>query len=276
MYHDEVVAVICDINRKPLRELDSQKLPNGRKTKVFLPFNSEYCILVKNNSDRRIKLSIDIDGTNVSGNGLILNVGENDYIERFVDVAKKFLFVKASDERVADPSNKENGVIKIRVRKERDVYKEPQPLIQEHHHHHHHHYDNWPYNPYVLQRNNIWFTPGDTPTYGSITTTSDTAPYSMPCSAPIGSVNGSVLRGADGIKGLYAKPQINCYATQTNNMESGATVEGGISSQKFDTTVWNGDMDTETVFTFQLFATDDCQIKERMEQFLKLKKELGL
>jgi hypothetical protein len=106
----------------------------------------------------------------------------------------------------------------------------------------------------------------------------------MPCSAPIGSVNNGalnngILRGADGIKGLCglnkSAPQ-TMYFAQVNNMETGATVEGGASSQKFTTTTWNGDMDTETVFTFQLFAADDGQIQEKMEQFLKLKKELGL
>lgn len=273
MHIEDIVAVICDKNKKPLRELDSQKLPNGRKSKVFLPFNSEYSILIKNNSDKRIRLSIDIDGTNVSGNGLILNSFENDYIERFVDIAKKFLFVKASDDRVGDPTNKENGVIKIRVRKERDpIYLTP--FIQEHHHHHHHH-DSWPFwNQHTVYRQNTWYTPGDTPTYGSLTTTSDNAPYSMPCSAPIGSFNDGVLRGT---KSLNA-PQEAGYNIYYGGgaIESGATVEGGNSLQQFTTTTWNGDMDTETVFTFQLFAADDGQIKEKMEQFLKLKKELGL
>lgn len=271
MYHEEIVAVICDSNKKPLRELDSQKIANGRKSKIFLPFNSEYMFLIKNNSDRRIKLAIDIDGTNVSGNGLILKVGESDYIERFVDIAKKFLFVKASDERVGDPTNKENGVIKIRVRKERDAYTVTtfQPLIQEHHHHH---YDNWPYwRQNTIHNQHTWYS-NDNPVYGSITTTTDNAPHSVPCSAPLGSFDNGVLRG---MKSLNAPHQVG-YAAQVNSMESGATVEGDISKQKFETTYWNGDMDTETVFTFQLFAADDGQIQQKMEQFLKLKKELGL
>lgn len=287
MYHDEIVAVICDSNKKPLRELDSQRIPNGRKSKVFLPFNSEYMFLIKNNSDRRIKLAIDIDGTNVSANGLILKVGESDYIERFVDIAKKFLFVKASDERVGDPTNKENGVIKIRVRKERDAIKNP--FIIEHHYH----YDNVYGYPFGMRNpqpstypNNVWYSQtNDTLKSDSVIGSAGLASDAK----PVSDFNSGVLRGLSSRRidpsynGGIVQPTSVLYSTQNCGysipaaaMESGATVEGAASDQKFETTYWNGDMDTETVFTFQLFATDDGQIKEKMEQFLKLKKELGL
>jgi hypothetical protein len=232
MFYEEIVAVLCDTNKKPLRELDSQKQENGRKTKVFLPFDSEYKILIKNNSDRRIKLNIEIDGTSVSGNGLILSAHQTDYIERFVDIARKFKFVKSSNENVADPTNLENGVIKIRIHKEKPINLTPITI-----HHYGYGYDVW---------NNRTI--------------------------------GGVLRGTTTDMSYSAGAQTYSLNCSCSNLESGATIEGGKSEQTFTSTYWNGNEDKEIVFTFHLFGSEqnDQEKLQKMEQFLKLKKELGL
>lgn len=253
MYYEEIVAVLCDSNKKPLRELDSHKMDNGRKTKVFLPFDSEYQILIKNNSDKRVKLRIDIDGSNVSGSGLIIGAHCNDYIERFVDIAKKFKFVKSTNEAVSDPTNLENGVIKIRCVKEKEA---TYGGIVIHEHHNHIYHDSWFNRP----RPN-WY---NQETYY----TSNLADRNI---GGFTSLNASCLRSAE--------PTVQTvYTAQSAALESGATVEGDNSSQKFDSTFWRGDEDKEIVFTFNLFGSDaqDVERKKKLEEFMKLKQELGL
>jgi len=126
MHYIDTIVTIVDNNRKPVRELESEKQEKGRKCKVFLPFDTEYQFFIKNNSDRRIKLEIEIDGSIISGDGLIVSEYANTYLERFLNSNEKFKFVKASHEAVADPTNRENGIIKVRV------YKENKPITISH------------------------------------------------------------------------------------------------------------------------------------------------
>lgn len=253
MYYEEIVAVLCDSNKKPLRELDSQKQDNGRKTKVFLPFDSEYQILIKNNCEKRIKLKIDIDGTNVSGNGLIMAAHSNDFIERFVDIAKKFKFVRSSHEGVSDPTNLENGVIKIRCVKEKEPTYGGIVIREEHHHHHHNSWTyGWPNRTFYDHQ----------PLYYS----------SDMMSRNIGGVlcSSNLTASTHDTNALYTA----CNAS----LESGATVEGEKSNQEFTSTFWRGDEDKEFVFTFNLFGSDvnDAERKKKLDEYMKLKQELGL
>lgn len=114
MHYNNTVIAITDKNSKPLRELEAEKTPSGRKCSIFLPFDSEYKFLIKNNSSVRIKLDIEIDGSNVTDTGVIIDGNKTSYIERFVNSAKCFKFVKATHSDVSDPTNKENGIIRIR------------------------------------------------------------------------------------------------------------------------------------------------------------------
>ena len=73
-------------------------------------------------------MDIDIDGTNVSDNGIIIDAGSKVYLERFIDVAKKFKFVSKHSAEVADPSNVDNGKITIKVQKEAHVHHYMTPI----------------------------------------------------------------------------------------------------------------------------------------------------
>lgn len=265
MHLNDVVVTLADSQNKTLREYDANKNENGRKCKVFIPFDSQYKIYVKNPSDRRLKLEIEIDGSIVSGNGIIVSAYDTgSYIERFLDTNKCFKFVKASNEAVADPTNRENGIIKVRVSKE----KKPEVLktiIEEHYH-------------YDWLTKNPWY-PGHPywPTYygGPYWPTY----YGGSFGGPIYSTN------PNGIYSAYNSPmsqnQIQGSLNQpimTNSMmpgnEIGATVEGSLSSQTFSSTTWNGD-DLEagiSNFTFILFGKD-LQNDEEYKKFLELKKK---
>lgn len=117
MHSNGFVVCVKDQNRKVLREIGG---------KVFLPFQSEYSVLLKNNNTIRCCCSVSIDGTDVlGGTELIIPSFCSIDLERFIvdgDLNKgnRFKFVPLSDSRVSDPSNPENGLIEVKFWKEND------------------------------------------------------------------------------------------------------------------------------------------------------------
>jgi ribosomal protein S27AE len=113
-----VVAVMKD--GKPLRETRS-----GLVTSVHMPFYSEYSLRLKSKNDRKAVASIEIDGTDVlGGHKIILPAHGVLDLERFMvdgDLAngKKFKFVPLSDSRVQDPTESQNGLVKVTFTLER-------------------------------------------------------------------------------------------------------------------------------------------------------------
>ena len=250
MHINDVVICLTDNKNKPLREFGAQRVDKGRKCEVYAPVDTEYKFLIKNNTDRRIKVNIDIDGSTVSGRGLILDAKSSDYIERFVDVDKKFKTSLVTGDGVADPTSPENGIIKVRVTKE--ILSLPKPTIVEEHHHHHWH-DGWTRYP--------------------------TYPYPIPTVWCSSNPNiGGVLRGCSSDQATYSatcanlSPEVN--AKEYDTSITLATVEGAKSNQTFGSTVWIGDdMEFgEAVFTFYLKLANQVVDKE-YEQYLKLKEK---
>ena len=272
MHFEEVVVTLVDSNNKPFRELNANKANRGRKCDVFAPVDTEYKFLIKNNTDRRIKVDIDIDGTCVTRNGLILNAFESDYIERFVDIDKKFKTSLKTGEGVADPTSPENGIIKVRVRKEKMFSPPPLiPVVREEHHHHHHH-DVWwgnynhPHNSYPLT-----YTSRNEPTYGGVLRGCDN----------IGATKGSDAGGSSvaytascSNADVPTKSLMSFNAVDSKPAESLATVEGSKSNQSFASTFWIGEdpLFGEIVFTFFLKLAAQAVDPEYAE-FLRLKQK---
>lgn len=274
MHYDQYVVAITDQSGKSFREFDPERLSQGRKSKVYIPFDSEYKILIKNNSDRRLKMKIDLDGTSISGlGGLILDAYKTEFLERFVDVARKFKFVRKNDERVSDPSNVENGILKISIEKEIQPYT----------------ISTWPPNGTWVYHSNPIVPPDNywnqnQPMYGV---------NSMPCGYTTTSL------GSDtNIKSLNAVSQPSAYSCKVDNSmspascmrslapkrtlaktllneESGATVEGAASSQVFTQTTWNGTDGLAYEFIFKLLGQGGVSDAERIEyqKYLDLKKK---
>jgi hypothetical protein len=98
----------------PVREI------NG---KITIPFGSEYIVRLKNKSNVRAKARVWIDGRKASTLGdFILHAGETLDLERFLDESmdsgRRFKFVHVSDSRVNDPTDYNNGVVKVEFYKE--------------------------------------------------------------------------------------------------------------------------------------------------------------
>lgn len=118
--NDFVICILQD--RSPVREI------NGT---VSLPFHSDYKVRLKNKHNYlRAKARVWIDGRKVSNIGdIILNPGQTLDLERFLDndlgSGNKFKFVPLSDRRVNDPTDPENGRVKVEFYREKDWFKPP-------------------------------------------------------------------------------------------------------------------------------------------------------
>ncbi len=86
---------------------------------VYLPFNSEYSIMLKNLSGKKAAVNIAIDGEDVlGGHQLIINKNSTTEIERFIKSSlsrgNKFKFIEKTPEIEAYRGNRiEDGIVKI-------------------------------------------------------------------------------------------------------------------------------------------------------------------
>jgi hypothetical protein len=115
MHSNNFVLAVKDSNKKVLREIAG---------KVYLPFNSEYSLLLKNDNWQRACCSVSIDGTDVlGGDELILHSYSSVDLERFLvdgDMLRgnRFKFVPLCHSEVQDPNSPENGLIEVKFWKE--------------------------------------------------------------------------------------------------------------------------------------------------------------
>lgn len=247
MNNSSITVALTNDTKKPYREYNYKKLTDKCKTsEVILPFDTHYEILIKNENSSRIKLDIDIDGTIITGAGIIVNGNAHSQIERFVNSTKKLFFTKKTNEKVADPTNKENGFLTIKVSKEKqfdytfrtnfpmdpynggyDFYNYRIPNS----------YPSWlPYRG--LTAGDVFIGPGNTSSgLGGITTFTST----MNASSNLNLSSAPTFKSAES--------SINC--------DTGATVEGDNSNQTFKTTLWNGEeIDSDFIFQFKMLGQE--------------------
>ena len=109
MYQNKLVASL-KANGKILREF---------KDTVYIPFGSEYSILLKNLDTRRVLLNIYIDGDNITPNGFVLYGGQEVDLERSIKnnnlfEGNKFKFIERTGSIEKNRGIKlEDGLIRI-------------------------------------------------------------------------------------------------------------------------------------------------------------------
>jgi hypothetical protein len=120
MYNSKFVAAV-KVNGKVLRE---EKENDG--SVVYLPFKSEYSLMLKNLNTRKAVVKVSIDGTDVLyGKSLI--VSPNDYIEleRFLkemDRGERFLFIEKTKQISDYRGDKiDDGIVRIEYQFEQEV-----------------------------------------------------------------------------------------------------------------------------------------------------------
>jgi len=81
----------------------------------YLKDETQFEIELFNPRKSKVLAKIEIDGTSVSGNGIVLHPGEKVLLERRIDSSKKFLFktYRAGDSKEADGAISENGRIRV-------------------------------------------------------------------------------------------------------------------------------------------------------------------
>ena len=114
MYRSQYVLGVKNDRGQMLRESGGSRSPV-----VYLPFNSEYKLFLKNDRSHRCAVKISIDGTDVLGGQMIVIDGRSSIdLERFIldgnrEKGKKFKFVPLSDSDVQYPSEPKNGLIEV-------------------------------------------------------------------------------------------------------------------------------------------------------------------
>jgi hypothetical protein len=261
MYHQKMVASI-KANGRILRESNET---------VYIPFSSEYSILLKNLNTVRAVVNVFIDGDNVVPGGLILGVGQEIDLERSIknnnlNEGNRFRFIERTGSVEKHRGVKlEDGLIRIEFQFEKVVPQQWGCILQ----------DQW-------KNSNLQYPPGVRGGFSGWSG-ADRMIFASTSSMNIG----GTMRGVDHSKGEFVKASaasaINNYCF-TNNIQSsvgevhdgmatmdwmpandvGVTVPGSKSEQKFQT-AYMGAMETEkhTIVLKLLGETPDNRPVER-------------
>jgi len=187
MFHNKLVACI-KTGGKVLREHGSV---------VYVPFSSEFSILLKNLNTVGVSVKITIDGTDVlNGDSLIIRANESMELERYLkdlDKGNKFKFIERSDAVEQHRGvGAEDGLIRVEYQFERA------PMFYNTH--------DW----FSQQKRSVC----GSPTYGSFSKSLDTTPQLMNTTT------------------YSAQSMVNSNPIQN---DAGITVPGSLSEQKFQT-----------------------------------------
>jgi hypothetical protein len=136
MYKNQL-AVAIKHNGKILRET---------KDLVHLPFGSEFSVLVKNLNSRRVKFSLQIDGTDVlSGEHIVVNANSETEIKRFIrngnmneGNAFKFIERTAAIEDGPRGIKVDDGVVRVEF-----WFEQEQPIVTTTYHRHIDYWDDY-------------------------------------------------------------------------------------------------------------------------------------
>lgn len=203
MYESKLVASL-KANGKILREF---------KDTVYIPFGSEYSILLKNLNTVRAVVDIFIDGENVVPGGLVLNAGQEVDLERSIkngnlSEGNRFKFIERTGSVEQHRGVKlEDGLIRIEYQ-----FEMPRPIIN--------------------IRDNFRYTGIGGSNLGGYYPTHDVY-CSTNISGSTNAVTNSILRGQTLNSVSATSATMDSYVPQN---ETGITVPGSKSEQKFQST----------------------------------------
>jgi len=230
-YKDQFVAEVKS-NGKILRVKDGF---------VYLPFGSEYSILLKNLNSKRAAIKISIDGQDVlSQHRLILEPLETTELKGFMRGAvatNAFKFIQKT-KQIQDyrGDRVDDGLIRIEFAFEKPL---PEPIIKEVikevHHHHDYHY--WPAPKFTYYEGPHWIHNSNT--YGSAGTVRGMATGQMVNESTITAYNCSI--GSLGVDAPHDTPL----------KDEGVTVHGSHVHQQFNYTSI-GELEQAEVIIIQL------------------------
>lgn len=227
MYKDKFVVAI-KVGGKVLRET---------KDLVYLPFGSEFSVLVKNLNSRRAKFTLDIDGTNVlDGTEIIVDGNSEVEMKRFIrngnmneGNAFKFIERTAAIEDGPRGIKVDDGVVRVEF-----WFEKEKPEVKEIIHRHRHDYW-WDTYHYPYRKTFIGDIYAQGATYSS--NASSTSASGSLANASLGGVARSAVKskGMTSTRSLSDAPVEVQSAVPMNTNDVGITVPGSRVEQKFQT-----------------------------------------
>ena len=261
MYRDSCVVAIL-ANGKILKE--------AQDNTVLVPFGSEYNIRLKNKLRKRQVADVWIDGR-IACKGIVIDANGTVDLERFVDgnltEGRRFKLVKATDSRVAQPNDSENGIVEVNFYPEKD-----QPIVNTitnvvHDYHHfcgsHCHCNCWrchnaPFREVYFGSNvsgsSYSWSSNDSLSSKSVGTSNLGAAMAMNCSTAAPSTTPDIVSAKD-------------------EGEAAATIEGSQSFQRFSTVSIDVDRDHPVTVRMKLKGVEQlleichCGFKRTQEKF---------
>jgi hypothetical protein len=225
MYSNKLVCSI-KAGRKILRE----KVENNEST-VFIPFGSEYSLLLKNLGGRNAVVNIEIDGRKVSQNGFYIRESQTAEIERFVESlteGRRFRFIEKTEE-ISDfrGDRVDDGIIRVTWQ-----FEKPLPEVKEIQYKYDHYYSSHKFGCRCP-----WCCPSIPPIwYGPTTYTKSASDvtYGGAINNSSSIASASLLRSAEPSASFigFAQGVSNCNVGAS---APGITVEGSKSNQSFGT-----------------------------------------
>jgi hypothetical protein len=229
MYSNKLVCSV-KVGKKILRE----KNQNNEST-VFIPFGSEYSLVLKNLGGQNAVVNIEIDGRKVSENGFYMRAGQTADIERFVESlteGRRFKFIEKTQEISDFRGDKiDDGLIRVTWQ-----FEKPLPEVKEIKHvHTHDHYNSWHHGygcrcPFCT--GSIWYGPV------TFTNTGILRNGQITCSSSNLVSKGSSMSGGtqSACFSSQAEAGLMTAAGEARSFnDAGITVEGSKSHQTFGT-----------------------------------------
>jgi len=233
------------------------KIMRVKDDAVYLPYGSEYTLLLKNLESRKASVKISIDGQDVLDySSLILEPNSSSELKGFLSGTRAknhFKFIHKTKEIQEHRGDKVgDGLIRVEF-----AFEKPQPevikqtILHDHHHHHDHDYY---YRPRTFWNHNDWFS-GDS-----------TVKYSSNLNQPLTSrtTNDSdegVMRGMAESSAKHFGSAVNINYVQTDSLgveslgqpldDEGITVKGSECNQSFRYGAI-GELEQSKVITIQL------------------------
>jgi hypothetical protein len=230
MYSNKLVCSV-KVGRKILRE----KVENNEST-VFVPFGSEYSLLLKNLGGRNAVVHIEIDGRKVSENGFYMRAGQTADIERFVESlteGRRFKFIEKTEEISDFRGDKvDDGIIRVTWQFERPAPEMIDVTVNHHHNHYNAYHHGWGCRCPFCNPPSFWYGPmwsNTSSPLNNITYTSQNIGSSISGGGGTTSscFNSSIGKVAD------RQPEQQFY--KSDEPAPGITVEGSKSFQQFGT-----------------------------------------
>lgn len=110
--------------------LKSYSINSGNKA-YYLEKGQEFEIELYNPTTKRVLAKIEINGVEISQGGLILRPAERVFLDRYLDVAKKFMFdtYEVENTKINIEAIKDNGDLVVRFYNEIEIYSKHSPIF---------------------------------------------------------------------------------------------------------------------------------------------------